>query len=175
MFILASWFSVISRNADEKNFLCREMLNRRLSFYEKLLRWLPEEHLANVISSKDFNLSSYRSIFTKHFGEFTDFIVRARLYASDEVTAELISFQESYNSTLSKILRDKISDELFIDLIERGKDPFAPLLNLHKLSADRVILIISEEMRIDNIQKSFRKSRHKRNKKHKNTDRKNKC
>lgn len=173
-FALASWFSVISRNADERNFLCHEMLNHRLAFYEELLLWLPVEHLTKVISTKNFNLSSYRTIFMEHFGEFSNFIARARLYASDEVTTELISFQESYNNILSEILRNKISDEVFIDLIERGKDPFAPLLHLHKLSADRVIIIISEEMRIDNIQKSFRKSIHKRDKKHKDTDSKHK-
>ena len=164
-FALASWFSLISRNADEEKYLCHELLDRRFRFYEELLFWLPVEQLTKVISTKDFNLGSYRTIFVEHFGEFSKFIARARLYASDEVTAELVAFQESYNGILSEILRNKISDEVFIDLIERGKDPFSPLLDLHRTFADRIILIVSEEMTINAIQKDFGKSKKKRYKK----------
>lgn len=164
-FALASWFSLISRNADDKRYLCHQLLDHRFKFYEELLFWLPVEQLTKVISTKDFNLSSYRTVFMEHFGEFSKFIARARLYASDEVTAELVAFQESYNGILSEILRNKISDQIFIDLIERGKDPFSPLLELHKTFADRIILIVSEEMTLDAIQKSFGKSKKKRYKK----------
>ena len=164
-FALASWFSLISRNADDKRYLCHQLLDHRFKFYEELLFWLPVEQLTKVISTKDFNLSSYRTVFMEHFGEFSKFIARARLYASDEVTAELVAFQESYNGILSEILRNKISDQIFIDLIERGKDPFSPLLKLQKTFADRIILIISEEMTINAIQKNFGKSKKKRYKK----------
>ena len=164
-FALASWFSLISRNTDDKRYLCHQLLDYRFKFYEELLFWLPVEQLTKVISTKDFNLSSYRTIFMDHFGEFSKFIARARLYASDEVTTELVMFQESYNDSLSKILRNKISDELFIDLIKRGKDPFSPLLKLQKTFANRIILIISEEMTINAIQKNFGKSKKKRYKK----------
>ena len=164
-FALASWFSLISRNADDKRYLCHQLLDHRFKFYEELLFWLPVEQLTKVISTEDFNLGSYRNIFMEHFGEFSKFIARARLYASDEVTTELVMFQESYNDSLSKILRNKISDELFIDLIKRGKDPFSPLLKLQKTFANRIILIISEEMTINAIQKNFGKSKKKRYKK----------
>lgn len=164
-FALASWFSLISRNADDKRYLCHQLLDHRFKFYEELLFWLPVEQLTKVISTKDFNLSSYRTVFMEHFGEFSKFIARARLYASDEVTAELVAFQESYNDIFSEILRNKISDEVFINLVERGKDPFSPLLDLHRTFADRIILIVSEEMTINAIQKDFGKSKKKRYKK----------
>lgn len=164
-FALASWFSLISRNADDKRYLCHQLLDHRFKFYEELLFWLPVEQLTKVISTKDFNLSSYRTVFMDHFGEFSKFIARARLYASDEVTAELVAFQESYNDIFSEILRNKISDEVFINLVERGKDPFSPLLDLHRTFADRIILIVSEEMTINAIQKDFGKSKKKRYKK----------
>ena len=164
-FALASWFSLISRNADDKRYLCHQLLDHRFKFYEELLFWLPVEQLTKVISTKDFNLSSYRTVFMEHFGEFSKFIARARLYASDEVTAELVAFQESYNDIFSEILRNKISDEVFINLVERGKDPFSPLLDLHRTFADRIILIVSEEMTINAIQKHFGKSKKKRYKK----------
>lgn len=164
-FALASWFSLISRNADDKRYLCHQLLDHRFKFYEELLFWLPVEQLTKVISTKDFNLSSYRTIFMDHFGEFSKFIARARLYASNEVTAELVAFQKSYNDIFSEILRNKISDEVFINLIERGEDPFSPLLDLHRTFADRIILIVSEEMTINAIQKDFGKSKKKRYKK----------
>ena len=164
-FALASWFSLISRNADDKRYLCHQLLYHRFKFYEELLFWLPVEQLTKVISTKDFNLSSYRTIFMDHFGEFSKFIARARLYASDEVTAELIMFQKSYNDIFSEILRNKISDEVFINLVERGEDPFSPLLDLHRTFADRIILIVSEEMTINAIQKDFGKPKKKRYKK----------
>ncbi len=164
-FALASWFSLISRIADDKRYLCHQLLDHRFKFYEELLFWLPVEQLTKVISTKDFNLSSYRTVFMEHFGEFSKFIARARLYASDEVTAELVAFQESYNDIFSEILRNKISDEVFINLVERGKDPFSPLLDLHRTFADRIILIVSEEMTINAIQKDFGKSKKKRYKK----------
>ncbi len=164
-FALASWFSLISRNADDKRYLCHQLLDHRFKFYEELLFWLPVEQLTKVISTKDFNLSSYRTIFMDHFGEFSKFIARARLYASNEVTAELIMFQKSYNDIFSEILRNKISDEVFINLIERGEDPFSPLLDLHRTFADRIILIVSEEMTINAIQKILGKSKKKRYKK----------
>lgn len=163
-FALASWFSLISRNADDKRCLCHQLLDHRFKFYEELLFWLPVEHLTKVISTKDFNLGSYRTVFMEHFGEFSKFIARARLYASDEVTAELIMFQKSYNDIFSEILRNKISDEVFINLVERGEDPFSPLLDLHRTFADRIILIVSEEMTINAIQKDFGKSKKKRKK-----------
>ena len=164
-FALASWFSLISRNADDKRYLCHQLLDHRFKFYEELLFWLPVEQLTKVISTKDFNLSSYRTVFMDHFGEFSKFIARARLYASNEVTAELVAFQKSYNDIFSEILRNKISDEVFINLIERGEDPFSPLLDLHRTFADRIILIVSEEMTINAIQKDFGKSKKKRYKK----------
>lgn len=164
-FALASWFSLISRNADDKRYLFHELLDHRFKFYEELLFWLPVELLTKVISTKNFNLSSYRDIFMEHFGEFGKFIAGARLYASDEVTAELIMFQKSYNDIFSEILRNKISDEVFINLVERGEDPFSPLLDLHRTFADRIILIISEEMSFNGIQKNFGKSQKKRHKK----------
>lgn len=164
-FALASWFSLISRIADDKRYLCHQLLDHRFKFYEELLFWLPVEQLTKVISTKDFNLSSYRTVFMEHFGEFSKFIARARLYASDEVTAEFVAFQESYNDIFSEILRNKISDEVFINLVERGKDPFSPLLDLHRTFADRIILIVSEEMTINAIQKDFGKSKKKRYKK----------
>lgn len=164
-FALASWFSLISGNADDKRYLCHQLLDHRFKFYEELLFWLPVEQLTKVISTKDFNLSSYRTIFMDHFGEFSKFIARARLYASNEVTAELIMFQKSYNDIFSEILRNKISDEVFINLVERGEDPFSPLLDLNRTFADRIILIVSEEMTINAIQKILGKSKKKRYKK----------
>ena len=48
-FALASWFSLISRNADDKRYLCHQLLYHRFKFYEELLFWLPVEQLTKVI------------------------------------------------------------------------------------------------------------------------------
>lgn len=165
-FFLASLFSLYSRKEDFNQVLRKESLNRRFSFYEELTNWLPVENILKSIDTfPKMNLESYAGIFRNHFSEFAYFILRARLYASNEVLRELIASQEEYKIVLSKALADKAVYQSEVHLVEEGDDIFDSLLDLGRRCTDRIINIIAKEISFDELSKNKSKLDKKRNKK----------
>lgn len=144
-FILASLFSVRSRRIDEKHYFHREMLSRRLSYYENLLRWLPVEKLSENVNPQYLGSENLSKIFMQHFSELAEFIVRARLYASDDVVRELLAFQKEYNLILSESLSNKNLNKLPVNGKSCGDIEIDGLLCLCRSYADRIITLISTE------------------------------
>lgn len=164
-FLLASLFSMLSRKMDFKHFVAKEALNRRLSFYEELVRWLPVEKLSESVQPKQPVSCTLKDIFMQHFGEFADFILRARLYASDDVVRELIAFQEAYNVVLSKAIADKNLNKHGVSGKSGGDIEIDALIALCRKCTDRIIDIVSSEVAADIPRKDFGKVSQKRNQK----------
>jgi hypothetical protein len=168
-FFLASWFSAHSRKTDEKFYYIRELLNHRLAYYEDLLSWLPSVRLLDAMESEELSSGSLEEVFVKDFAELTQFIVRARLYASDEVIRELIVFQEEYNVALSKALSDKKDNKPHVDGKSCGDVNIDSLVNIRKSRADRIITAVSAEMTANSPYTVFGKLKKKRNQKGRRT------
>lgn len=168
-FFLASWFSAHSRKTDERFYYIRELLNHRLAYYENLLNWLPSVRLLDTIESKKLSSGSLEEIFVQDFAELTQFIVRARLYASDEVIRELIVFQEEYNVALSKALSDKKDNKPHVDGKFCGDANIDFIVNVRKSRADRIITAVSAEMTANSPYTVFGKLKKKRNQKGRRT------
>lgn len=164
-FFLASWFSANSRKIDEKFYYIRELLNHRLAYYENLLNWLPSVRLLDTIESKKLSSGSLEEIFVQDFAELTQFIVRARLYASNEVIRELIVFQEEYNVSLSKALSDKKVNKAPVDGKSCGDANIDSLVTIRTSCAERIITAISAEMTANSPYTVFGKLKKKRNQK----------
>lgn len=159
-FLLASLFSLHSRKIDERHYFARELLNRRLSYYEDLIHWLPVERILESIDNMaSMNLDSFADIFTHHFSEFTDFIVRARLYGSNEIFRELVAFKKEYKVRLEKALADKKIYKSSVNIPEGGEDIFNSLLDLSQRYVARITAIISKELALDDIRADFRQAK----------------
>ena len=102
------------------------------------------------------NLYSFADIFTHHFPEFTDFIVRARLYGSNEIFRELVAFKKEYKVRLEKALADKKIYKSSVNIPEGGEDIFNPLLDLSRRYVARITAIISKELALDDIRADYR-------------------
>ena len=102
------------------------------------------------------NLDSFADIFSHHFSEFTDFIVRARLYGSHEIFRELVAFKKEYKVRLEKALADKKVYKGTVNIPEGGEDIFDPLLDLSRRYVARISTIISKELALDDIRTDFR-------------------
>ena len=164
-FFLASWFSAHSRKTDEKFYYIRELLNHRLAYYEDLLSWLPSVRLLDAMESEELSSGSLEEVFVKDFAELTQFIVRARLYASDEVIRELIVFQEEYNVALSKALSDKKINKPSVNWKTSRDVNIDTLIGIRKSCTERIMTVISSEMTANSPYTAFGKPKKKRNKK----------
>lgn len=168
-FFLASWFSAHSRKLDERFYYIRELLDRRLAYYEDLLNWLPSARLLDAMESKKFSSGSLEEVFIQDFAKLTQFIVRARLYASNEVIRELIVFQEEYNVSLSKALSDKKVNKAPVDGKSCGDANIDSLVNIRTSCAERIITAVSAEMTANSPYTVFGKLKKKRNQKGRRT------
>lgn len=165
-FLLASLFSMISRKMDFNQVLKKEILNKRFELYEDLVRWLPVENFLKAINnSLNTGLDSYADVFQHHFSEFAYFVLRARLYASEEVFRELVAAQEEYKLALSKALADKKVYQTEVHVVEAGDDIFDPLLDLGRRRANLLVSVIAKELAFDKLGKDKSKFYKERNEK----------
>lgn len=168
-FLLASLFSVRSRRIDEGHYLRREMLNHRLSFYEELMRWMPVEKLSENVKPQELEPEPLSKIFMQHFSELSELIIRARLYASDDVVRELIALQKEYNIILGEALTNKNLNKHRVNGKSGGDIEIDGLLCLCRSFNDRIITLISTETTAYFPRTGFRKVVEKRDKKNSNT------
>lgn len=156
-FFLASLFSFLSKKEDDKKLFKKEVLDRRLLFYEDLIRWLPVEKLAEDLSVEKLHLHVKLILlldpFIKHFGELSEFIFRARLYGSDEVFRELIAFQKEFNTALSEALSHKDGEKLLVNVKETREKILNPISVLNRNWADRITLAVRQDPIFDGISK----------------------
>lgn len=165
-FFLASLFSMVSRKMDFNQVLKKEILNKRFELYEDLVRWLPVENILKAFDDgSGMGLDSYADVFRHHFSEFAYFVLRARLYASEEVFRELVAAQEEYKLALSKSLADKKIYQSKVHVVEAGSDIFDPLLDLGRRRADLLISVIAKELAFDKFGKDKTKFYKERNEK----------
>lgn len=143
-FFLASLFSFLSKKEDDKKLFKKEVLDRRLLFYEDLSVEKLHLHVKLILLLDPF---------IKHFGELSEFIFRARLYGSDEVFRELIAFQKEFNTALSEALSHKDGEKLLVNVKETREKILNPISVLNRNWADRITLAVRQDPIFDGISK----------------------
>lgn len=130
---------------------------------------MPVEKLSENVKPQELEPEPLSKIFMQHFSELSELIIRARLYASDDVVRELIALQKEYNIILGEALTNKNLNKHRVNGKYGGDIEIDGLLCLCRSFNDRVITLISTETTAYFPRTGLRKVVEKRDKKNSNT------
>lgn len=130
---------------------------------------MPVEKLSENVKPQELEPEPLSKIFMQHFSELSELIIRARLYASDDVVRELIALQKEYNIILGEALTNKNLNKHRVNGKSGGDIEIDGLLCLCRSFNDRIITLISTETTAYFPRTGLRKVVEKRDKKNSNT------